>query len=62
MNQVRQALVRWTAKVLPSTKTHASTRTAADLCPLDADQLHQVAGGTAAKITTAAVDSPKGNW
>ena len=57
MKQVRQALVRWTAKVLPSAKTHAPVRDLADLQPLDTDQLRQVAGGT---VDTT--QSPRGTW
>lgn len=57
MKQVRQALVRWTAKVLPSTQTRASARTPADLRPLDSEQLRQVAGGT-----TETIQGPRANW
>ena len=54
MKQARQAIARWTAKVLAPTKNVPPKTIRQELRPIDADQLRQVAGGVA--------DSPKGNW
>jgi hypothetical protein len=54
MNQVRHTVARLVAKLVPSTKAPAQAATA--VRPLDAAQLGQVVGGTAAP------QSPKGNW
>lgn len=57
MNQVRQNLARWTAKVLSSTKTKPAPATETEFHLLDTAQLRKVTGGT-----DSSTQLPKGTW